>query len=68
MKPTELEQKRNEIRTTFSKLIDDNVLMFLALKAIYRHCLKADEANWEKTINAIKEVIGRLTQMTGEDE
>lgn len=61
MNPTELEQKRNEFRTMFSKLVDDNVLMFLALKTIYRRCLEADEDNWAKTIDAIKEIAGHLT-------
>ena len=60
MNPTELEQKRNEFRTMFSKLVDDNVLMFLALKTIYRRCLEADEDNWAETVDEIKTTAWRL--------
>lgn len=61
MRPRELEKKHDIIRAEFYAIHDDNEAMFFALEDIYNLCIEADENNWAKTIDAIKEIAGRLT-------
>lgn len=61
MKPRDLEEKRNEIRAAFYDILDDNETMFCALEEIYSLCVVANEGNRAETIDAIKDIAGRLT-------
>ena len=61
MNPKELENKHDEIRDTLRDIVDDNEAMFFALEDVYGLCIEADENNWAKIIDKIKEIAGRLT-------
>jgi uncharacterized protein Yka (UPF0111/DUF47 family) len=61
MKLRDLENKCDKIRDAFHKIVNDSECMFFALEDIYGLCLEADENNWRETIDAIKEIAGRLT-------
>lgn len=61
MIPRELEHKCDTIRDTFRDIVIDSECMFFALEDIYNLCIEADESNWAKTIDAIKEIAGRLS-------